>query len=53
MEKRLKKKSLSHLKDDISGYKKQGKELKEEIREDKDLIKSIKKSKNGKKRTNR
>jgi hypothetical protein len=43
--KRLKKKIVSHLKDDIKGYSKQRKHLKEEMKEDKDLIKKLKKKK--------
>lgn len=47
--KKLLKKTVSHLKEDIKGYKENIKEGKKEnlheIKEDKDLIKAIKKSK--------
>lgn len=36
-------KAVNHLKDDIEGYKKQKKHLDKEIKEDKDLIKSVRK----------
>lgn len=42
MKKSVKKKAVSHLKKDISGYKKQRKHLKTEIKEDKDLIRVLK-----------
>lgn len=44
------KKALKHLKGDIKGYKKERKYLKDEIKEDKDLMKVLRKDKNGKKK---
>ena len=44
MKKPLSKKIVSHLKDDIGGYKKQKKHLTEEINEDNKLIKKVKKN---------
>ena len=45
--KSLHKTAVSHLKQDIKGYKKQKKHISEEIQEDKNLIKKIKGTKNG------
>lgn len=42
MGKVIKKKVVKHLKEDIKGYKGQRKDLKHEIKEDKDLIKVLK-----------
>lgn len=48
-EKPMKKKVVSHLKEDIKGYQKQKKNLDKEIKEDKKLVKSVKKARCGKK----
>lgn len=45
MKKSVAKKAVKHLKEDIKGYAKERKYLKKEIKEDKDLIKTIKKRK--------
>lgn len=45
MKKSVAKKAVAHLKEDINGYKKDRKHLKKEIKEDKELIKSIKRKK--------
>lgn len=42
------KKAISHLKEDIKGYSKQRKHLKKEIKEDKQLVKTLKGKKRGK-----
>ncbi len=42
--KKLGKKIISHLRGDIKGYNKERKMLKEEAQEDKELIKTVKKS---------
>lgn len=47
MRKKVSKKAVSHLKEDIKGYKKQQKHLSHEIKEDKDLVKVLKGAKNG------
>jgi len=47
MKKSIKTKALKHLKEDIAGYKKERKSLKHEIKEDKELAKALKGSKNG------
>ena len=39
------KKIISHLREDIKGYKKERKHLKKEEKEDKDLIKVVKRKK--------
>jgi len=44
MKKKLKSKVVSHLKEDIKGYIKERKYLKDEVQEDKDLIKKVKKN---------
>jgi len=42
MKRRVEKKAIEHLRKDMKGYKKQRSHLKEEIKEDKELIRDIK-----------
>lgn len=51
MHKKVANKAVKHLKEDISGYRKERKTLSKEIGEDKELIRSIKGSKNNKEKT--
>ena len=46
MHKNVAKRAVKHLKEDISGYRKERKTLSKEIGEDKELIRSLKGSKN-------
>lgn len=47
---KTRKKIITHLKEDINGYAKQRKSLKNEMKEDKDLIETIKGKKHGTKK---
>jgi len=44
MKQKLKKTIVKHLKEDVKGYDKERKYLKKEAKEDKELIKKVKKS---------
>lgn len=44
---KMKKKIIGHLKDDMKGYAKERKYLKKEMKEDADLVKTLKGKKNG------
>lgn len=46
--KKIHKKAVDHLKEDIKGYKKHRKSLAHEIKEDKELIKALMPKKRGK-----
>jgi len=50
MKEKISKKTISHLREDIGGYKKSIKKTHNEIKEDKKLIKKIKEKSNGKKK---